>query len=100
MPPKSTKGGKRGRPKKEKKEEAGEESKAPVEKKKKIDEKVEDEEKAKWWEEPICANLNLRAKMQGDYKEFKSISRCENSRYIGLRTSIDPGWLQPKLSLR
>jgi spermidine synthase len=72
MPPKSTKGGKRGRPKKEKKEEAGEESKAPVEKKKKIDEKVEDEEKAKWWEEPICANLNLRAKMQGDYKEFKS----------------------------
>jgi len=28
--------------------------------------------KGKWWEEPICANLNLKAKMVGDFVEFKS----------------------------
>jgi len=70
MPPKPK--GKRGRPKKEK-GPAEADAHAPSEKKKKIDEKDEESgEKAKWWEEPICANLNLKAKMVGDWKEFKS----------------------------
>jgi len=30
------------------------------------------EEKARWWEEPVCANLNLKAKMVGEPIEFKS----------------------------